>query len=230
MKDVTILIPVFNEEKALPSLFKTLESYPPHKVLFCDGGSTDKSRELIKEKGFPLLEKNIKDNSVWRTLCLARNKADTDLVWIHPVDMEAPEVLSKLNAYFREGMDYGWFEKVYLEKHWLLSFQAWFLNRYRSKMGKSFVWTNAPIIRTELFNSLANLKLFRDAEGFLEDVVLSDYLKKHYDGQFMNLKIHVDPRRYLRQGIFKRFWGNLKIMYLYRFKKTSPKKLKELYC
>ncbi|MCR9203509.1 MAG: glycosyltransferase [Halobacteriovoraceae bacterium] len=229
MKNVTILIPVFNEEKAIPGLFKALESYPLHKVLFCDGGSTDKSRDLIKEKGYPLVEKNIKQNSIWKTLCLAKNHVNSEFVWIHPVDMEAPEVLSKLPAYFQTGKDYGWFQKVYLEKHWLLSVQAFFLNKVRSKISKNFVWTNAPIIKTSLFQSLANLKMMKDTEGFLEDVVLSDYLKKHYDGQYMTLKIHVDPRRYLREGVLKRIWGNLKIMYLFRFKKESPKKLKQLY-
>lgn len=229
MKNVTILVPVFNEEKALPGLFKALESYPPHKILFCDGGSTDASRDLIKERGYTLIERNIKNNSIWRTLCLAKNHVTTEFVWIHPVDMEAAEVLQKLPAYFQPGKDYGWFQKVYLEKHWLLSLQAFFLNRVRSKISKNFVWTNAPIIKTSLFQTLVNLKKMRDTEGFLEDVVLSDYLKKHYDGQYMTLKIHVDPRRYLRVGVFKRIWGNIKIMYLYRFKHQTPQTLKSLY-
>jgi len=229
MKDVTLVIPVYNEEAALPGLFKVLESYPRHQVLFLDGGSTDDSRNLIKQKGFRLIEKNIKENSVWKTLCLAKNQITTEFMWIHPVDMEAAEAFSKIQSYLKEGIDYAYFEKVYLEKHWLLSLQALFLNKVRSKISKGFVWTNAPLMKTSLFNSLTNLRVFKQTEGFLEDVVLSDFLKKHYDGQFVPLKIHVSPRRYLREGIFKRFWGNLKIMYLFRFKKVSPKKLKALY-
>jgi len=228
MRDVTVLVPVINEEKALPGLLKTLESYPPHKVIFCDGGSTDRSCELIKEKGYKIIEKTVKHKSLWKTICLAKNHIDTEFVWIHPVTVEAPEVLAKLQSYFQEGKDYGWFHKIYLEKNWPLSIQAFLLNKLRSKWKGNFLWTNAPIIQTDLFRALTNLKKMRETEGVLEDVILSDYLKKHYDGQFMKIKIHVNPRRYLTQGVLNRICKNIKALYLYRYKRESPHNLREL--
>lgn len=51
---VTILIPAYNEEKALPETLASVEmlSPPPDEILLIDGGSTDRTMEVANEYGF----------------------------------------------------------------------------------------------------------------------------------------------------------------------------------
>lgn len=58
MSSVGIVLPVLNEERALPAMFTVLEKLDPQPaaILFVDGGSTDTTCDLIRSAGFPLLE------------------------------------------------------------------------------------------------------------------------------------------------------------------------------
>jgi len=54
---VGIVLPVLNEERALPAMFAVLRALDPQpaSILFVDGGSNDRSCELIEQAGFHLL-------------------------------------------------------------------------------------------------------------------------------------------------------------------------------
>lgn len=58
MKRFGLILPVLNEERALPAMFGVLAQLDPQPdaVLFVDGGSSDASAALIREAGYPLLE------------------------------------------------------------------------------------------------------------------------------------------------------------------------------
>lgn len=54
---VSIIVPVYNEERALPGLFTQL--YPLRdaaEIIFVDGGSVDATRSLVADAGFGLVE------------------------------------------------------------------------------------------------------------------------------------------------------------------------------
>lgn len=55
---VGLVLPVLNEERALPAMFELLARLdpPPDAVLFVDGGSTDSTCDLVRAAGLPLLE------------------------------------------------------------------------------------------------------------------------------------------------------------------------------
>ena len=58
MTRVGIVLPVFNEERALPKVSNVLASLNPKPadILFVDGGSSDTTCDLIREAGYRLLE------------------------------------------------------------------------------------------------------------------------------------------------------------------------------
>jgi len=58
MSDVAIVIPVLDEEAALPALLEVLGMLGPKPadILFVDGGSKDRTRELIGDAGHRLIE------------------------------------------------------------------------------------------------------------------------------------------------------------------------------
>ncbi len=55
---VGIVLPVLNEERALPEMFEVLAALDPQPadILFVDGGSSDQTCNLIREAGHQLLE------------------------------------------------------------------------------------------------------------------------------------------------------------------------------
>lgn len=227
----TLIIPILNESLELPTLFENLKNYPKLPIIFCDGGSTDGSQRIIREMGYRLIEDRLEINSVWNTIRLAKNKIETDYLLIHPVDVKLLfdfETFESPEEREFEG-DYAWFDKQYEPRKEILNFQAFLLNSLRSRKFKNFVWTNAPLIRTSIFNEILGLKRFQQNIGFLEDIVLSDYLKKHYEGSVLKGKVSVSARRYLKDGALKRILGNLKILMLFRFAGVSPQTLKKQY-
>lgn len=57
MKTVTILVPTFNEEEALPATIASLERLDPQpdEIVIVDGGSTDRTVELARKAGYTAL-------------------------------------------------------------------------------------------------------------------------------------------------------------------------------
>lgn len=58
MSSIAIVLPVLNEERALPSMFAMLGKLNPQPadILFVDGGSTDRTQEMIRQAGFRMIE------------------------------------------------------------------------------------------------------------------------------------------------------------------------------
>ncbi|MHA7819783.1 MAG: glycosyltransferase [Erythrobacter sp.] len=57
MSRITILVPTYNEEEALPATISALRTLdpPPHEVLLVDGGSTDRTVHIAKAAGLRTL-------------------------------------------------------------------------------------------------------------------------------------------------------------------------------
>jgi GT2 family glycosyltransferase len=58
MSSVALVIPVLDEERALPRLIRVLASLDPQpaEIIAVDGGSSDASRDLIRQAGWRLIE------------------------------------------------------------------------------------------------------------------------------------------------------------------------------
>ncbi|HDH34590.1 MAG TPA: glycosyltransferase family 2 protein [Nitrospirae bacterium] len=54
-KKIAVIIPVFNEEKTLPLVFKDMPEYLVDEVVVIDNGSSDRTPEIAKELGATLL-------------------------------------------------------------------------------------------------------------------------------------------------------------------------------
>ena len=55
---LSLIIPMYNEEKILPETIKTLHEYmsgafSDYEIIFSDDGSKDNSREIVKTCGLP---------------------------------------------------------------------------------------------------------------------------------------------------------------------------------
>ena len=116
MKTITLLIPVYNEESALPQLFKRLDEFTKNtpnyqfEFLFINDGSTDKSFSIIAEQS--------KKDSRISYINLSRNfgkeiamiagidHVKSDALVIIDADLQdPPELIQEMISYWEDGYD-----------------------------------------------------------------------------------------------------------------------------
>lgn len=226
---ITVIIPVKNEEDYLDQLFQVIARYPREfPIIFCDGGSADQSFDMIKnfqannqDRRITICSNKKYMQSILSTFLACHQDINTECVFLHPVDIDCSSYMQKLAE--RAEYDYLIFKKCYQPEHWFLKLQASWLN-YTSQKSLNFVWTNGLLLKTSIFKNLTHLQTF-----FLEDIILSDYLKLNFKGFCAPYFTTCSSRRYLRQGIFKRTVINFIIMFFYRVVGVSTKTLRKIY-
>ena len=112
---LSLVIPVYNEQEALPSLLATLRTVLAtvdcdHEMIFVDDGSRDKSRALLSQAA--ALDSRVKVLGFSRNfghqtaITAGLDFADGDAVVVMDADLQdPPELLPEMVALFREGYD-----------------------------------------------------------------------------------------------------------------------------
>jgi len=219
-KDYRIIIPVLNEQVVVQSVefndyIKSL-SFP---VTFVDSQSTDNTYEILYNNNYEIF-KCKEERSIAAPVIFAASQASEENIIVLPVDCRVSneELLSLSSHEFK----WGGFLKKYNASGVIISLYLFIQNTIRTKLLKNLVWTNAMFFKRELF--LDKARIF----GFLEDVYLSDELKKISSPLILDGPVIASFRRY-ESRFLKRFCVNLKIMVLYRLKIKSISELKEIY-
>ena len=116
MKKISIIVPAYNEEESLPTLFervtKLIDSIPSYEfeVLFVDDGSKDKTLELIKAQreidkrySYITFSRNFgKETAMIAGLDYAKGDA---VIFIDADLQDPPEVIPELIHWWEEGFD-----------------------------------------------------------------------------------------------------------------------------
>lgn len=116
MKKITIIIPAYNEEEALPYLFERLKNITTespnyeYEILFINDGSKDKTLELIKEQrrkdpiiSYVDLSRNFgKETAMMAGLDYATGDA---VIFIDADLQDPPELIPELIKYWEQGYD-----------------------------------------------------------------------------------------------------------------------------
>jgi len=232
MTNLTIIIPILNEEKVLPSLLEKIATYSLSiNLIFCDGGSSDGGLDILKNfknksnrSNIEILSENLEAPSIIKTLNLARDAIKTDYVLLHPVDADCTSVLIGFNVLIQKRSEVIIFFKKYSPSTALLHLQELVLNNIRVRIFKKFVWTNCPALRSDIF-----LEILKHDHGFLEDVITSEYLRSLYTPQICTKSVVISSRRYQKDGTLKRVLSNLLILFLYQFNLKTIAELKVMY-
>lgn len=116
MKIITILIPAYNEEEVLPTLFERLEAYAAtvknysFEFLFVNDGSRDKTLEMIKAqaaKDKRISYVNLSRNFGKEIAMIAGiDHVNSDAMVILDADLQdPPELITEMIGYWEEGYD-----------------------------------------------------------------------------------------------------------------------------
>ena len=114
--DISVVIPLYNEEESLPELFSWIERVMEangfsHEVIFVNVGSTDRSWQVIEElkQQHPDVVKGIKFRRNYGkspALYCGFQKAEGDVVITMDADLQdPPELVDQMLVYWEEGYD-----------------------------------------------------------------------------------------------------------------------------
>lgn len=236
---ISVIVPILNEKNlvvdSLSSIRESLQQLNKEQVgnwevVVSDAGSTDGSAELIHDfcsrNMWTAVLGKLSDPSVGRTVKQGIENSSGDLILILPIDTILPPsgFIELWKAAIVNNEICGGFKKYYKPSTLLLKLYQFIQNSLRSKVLKHVVWTNGIFFPKSLLQEIEF-----PAMGFLEDVFLSDVLRKKHYWTMLRGPLSVSSRRYNSGGTVRRILINIAIMSSFRLKLVGPAKLKTFY-
>lgn len=223
LESISIIIPAYNEEAALPSLLAQLDSIRNDcEIIFVDGGSSDQTAHMIKEAGYPCHQ----EKGRGRQLNEGARHAHGDILFFLHCDSIIPhDALSQIREILDRN-DAGFFGIKFDTHEWVMKVCGRQSNR-RAKYRQIPFGDQGIFLRSNIFWKVG---------GFPEIPLMEDY---EFSLRLRKRKIRFgqtrDPIITSARRYGKGFFHQLKVMYqmhelryLYRHGHT-PEKLKKRY-
>ena len=228
---ISVIVPVYNESEFIePFLERLAELNGDAEFIFVDDSSDDSTCASIQNyearlSGMQLLTINSHKGMAPGNNAGAKT-ATGDVLWFLPADcLPPPNALELIEQTLHNTTAIGGaYFKHYTSGSLFMKCGEFYLNNLRFQRAGNVVSTNGIFLRRETFDKLGGFT----EHGFLDDVLLSDRLKKIGRLAVIKQPLIVSSRRYERDGISKRIINNLLIVLLYRLGR-SPEQLKNLY-
>jgi rSAM/selenodomain-associated transferase 2 len=207
---VSVVIPAYNEEKALPNTLHALFSQPgDYEVLAVDGGSTDRTRALVSEIA------NDTQHSALRTVRLlaapkgrasqmnegAKQARGEWLLFLHADTLLPAGAIQRLNEMETDrSVQAGGFMHQFSGDDWRLRCIS-FLDNFRCTRSRIIYGDQALFVRRSLFERLGGFP----NQPILEDVTFCERLIKVTEPLLLFPPVITDARKFLKMGVWRSF-------------------------
>lgn len=153
---ISVIVPTYNEEKALPTLLKQLERFrvpgasfrPPLEFLFTDGGSTDRTLSLLEEGGWPVIT-GAKGRA--NQMNLAAEQASGDVLLFLHADSEVPKTFPEDLLNVLKTREVGCFGIAYRSRDKAMKINSLYANHFRLPLQKIMFGDQGIFLTKELF-------------------------------------------------------------------------------
>ncbi|MGQ0665853.1 MAG: TIGR04283 family arsenosugar biosynthesis glycosyltransferase [Nitrospiraceae bacterium] len=221
MKMVSIVIPAYNEEKALPNTLRALFQHSgDYEVIIADGGSTDRTRTVLHDFGFskhplPLTARLSSPKSPHPSrLFLTAPKGRASqmnvgaaaalgewLLFLHADTVLPAGAIQRLNDMEIDAtVQAGGFMHRFSGHDWRLRLIS-FLDNFRCTRSRIIYGDQALFVRRELFHGLGG---FPDVP-ILEDVAFCERLIRVTEPRLLTPPVITDSRKFVQMGIWRSF-------------------------
>jgi len=223
---ISIIIPVLNEEAALPAFLQQIKALEgDFELLICDGGSTDKTVEVAR--GYDLANINLAETPRGRACQMnagARAASGDILLFLHADTYIGADALTSIESAMREDAVAGGRFKVKLDNPAAPYRMIGALINVRDGIFGGFTGDQAIFVRKSVFEKMGG---FKEIE-LCEDIDLAVRLKDA--GKVIRLPLYVitAARRWEKKGLAR----TILLMWLIRllfYARVSPKKLAATY-
>ena len=208
---ISIIIPTLNEARALPRTLVQLSAQPiAHEIIVCDGGSNDDTAGVARTA--PRVQwLNAPRGRGAQMNAGARQAQGEWLLFLHADTMlpaTALDAIAELPASVEAGCFHQAFSDARPLLRWVSSLHNWRCKRTRIMYGDQ-----AMFVRRSVFEMLGGFP-----ETDLEDVKLSELLRKRTTPILLPLTVTTDARKFLTRGILRSFGRIVLILLCHRYR------------
>lgn len=196
---ISVIIPTFNEEKALPStLLHLLEQPGDYEVIVVDGGSDDQTCAIVQAE--PRVRLLTAPKGRASQMNAGAKEARGEWVLFLHADTRLPEgTLTRLNAMEPDlAIQAGGFLHRFSGGDWRLRLVS-FLDNFRCRRTRIIYGDQALFVRRELFESLGRFP----EQPILEDVAFCEKLVSVTSPVLLTPPVLTDPRKFVAMGIWR---------------------------
>lgn len=213
---ISIIIPCYNEEKALPTtLARIFEQNGDYEIIVADGGSTDRTREIVQfHLGVRWL--NAPKGRATQMNAGAGLAKGEWLLFLHADTLLPPDGLRRIAA-LDENVLAGGFHQRFSGNDWRLRFIS-FLHNQRCKRTRIFYGDQAMFVRGKVFEQLGGFP----PVCMLEDVLFSEKLVAATRPLLLDAEVITDSRKFVKMGILRSFGRVFIIMLCYELGLPLP--------
>lgn len=195
---ISVIIPALNEERALPATLSCLFEQPGEfEVILVDGGSYDRTVELAKR--WP--EVKILATAAGRAQQMNKGAAEASgelLLFLHADTRLPVGSIKQLAALVDDpGFAWGGFHQAFSGSGYSLRFISWLTNA-RCLLTRVFYGDQAMFVCRSVFVAAGGFP-----EGLLEDIRLSQLLKREHKPVFLPDRVVTDSRKFEQLGPFR---------------------------
>lgn len=198
---ISVIIPAYNEEKALPATLRALLAQPgDYNVLVVDGGSTDRTRAIVLTEPRARLMTAPKGRASQMNAG-AREARGEWLLFLHADTLLPDGALARLNRMEGDaGIQAGGFFHQFSGGDWRLRLIS-LLDNFRCVRSRIIYGDQAMFVRRELFHRLGG---FPD-QPILEDVAFCERLIRATEPVLLGPPVVTDSRKFVQMGVWKSF-------------------------
>ncbi|MGK0373887.1 MAG: rSAM/selenodomain-associated transferase 2 [Arenicella sp.] len=214
---VTIIVPLLNEQAVVPSLIQQLAGLDAEQIIIVDGGSVDRTRELVEAAGYTVIQSpagrarqmNAGAQQATQTMLLFLH-ADTRLPRNYKLELARADVWGRFDVQFSSSLR-------------IMNMVAFFIN-LRSRISGVATGDQAIFIDRDAFHAIGGFPDF----PIMEDVALCKRLRYMHRPFSSRARVVTSARRWEQNGvastIVKMWWYRLAYFF-----GVSPLKLKQGY-
>jgi rSAM/selenodomain-associated transferase 2 len=220
---ISIIIPVFNEEKALRSYLQQLRLSENEELIVVDGGSTDETVAIAREFSDKVFSTETGRASVMN---YGAERASGEILLFLHADCKLPEnVFNIIKTRLSESHVAAGAFLLKIDHKGAGFRMIESVSNWRAKMTGLLYGDQGMFLKKDLFEKIGG---FADIP-LMEDIEISGRLKKEGKIIFVSPPITVSPRRWVNEGIIYTTLRDWYIAFSYTFLKVSPEKLIKYY-